>query len=123
MNYQELKEKASKGPFEVEFSQEGGYDCMSDAYGIMGDSGRIDIDLSSFGQERCTEPTAKTKEKAGATALLTAHTLNHFDALLGVLGKIADPNADITDINGRSLGRYYEDIAEKALNQAQEVTQ
>ena len=99
--YKELKEEASQGPFEVDdralYNQDGLVATIEDPLGCG-----MELDY------------------AEENAQLIAHTLNHFDALLEALEKIADPNAPVPN-DGRSIERYYEDIAMEALKDAQTV--
>jgi hypothetical protein len=58
----------------VKFSEMGGYDCMTDAFHVFDDRGRIVVvvDLACFGQKHCEPATSEQLIAAGATARLIA---------------------------------------------------
>jgi len=100
MQYEELKEKASKGPFDMKLTPEGYYIDDKDGKPIAWEVGTLN-------------------------AQLIAHTLNHFDKLLEALGEIERIDFLLTakfpeDLKGITaiLNKAY-----KTLKEAKEVAQ
>lgn len=66
------------GPWGAQFSYEGGYDCMTDAWHISASVGGrwpapiATLDLRHYGQTSCDTASEMTKEKADADARLIA---------------------------------------------------
>jgi len=64
-------------PWTSTFEENGGYDCMTDAFYIKDSNGELItvVDLSDFGQERC-EPSEQATKIAKAVADLIVNSVN-----------------------------------------------
>lgn len=90
------------GPWHYQFSEHGGYDCMTSAYEILGYTGyRIaKIDLDHFGQEHCEPATPEQLQKAEQYARLIAAAPELLQALEIALEQLKE---DYEDINNERI--------------------
>lgn len=66
----------------VEYSESGGYDCMTGAWTIKSGSQRIHIDCGDFGQKTCDWESDHAKDcinKAKGFARFVMHALNAYE--------------------------------------------
>ena len=78
-----MSEKFTSGPWQMEYIQDGGYDCMSDSFKVCSAEQIIfEIDLAYYGQEACGEPSVSTLGLAQANAHLLAAAPDMYEALL-----------------------------------------
>jgi len=114
MKYEELKEKASKGPFFIQTGTD-----------IYDNHGNYILD--------CYAEHDLSYENSEANAKLIAHTLNHFDKLLeaveGVVKNSYEAGVMITEIEPYEMTEYdimikpLWDKLDKTLKEAKEVAQ
>jgi hypothetical protein len=75
----------AKQTWVAEYGEMSGYDCMSDAYVVKDQHATVAVlDLSDYGQESCTPPTADVLARAEANARLIAAAPDMLAALLRV---------------------------------------
>lgn len=106
--------------WEVEFSENGGYDCMTDAWRIKPEgslASLFSVDIGSFGQRSCGEATAEQLAKSKRVADLAGaapELLSALKALTDATEKADNPS----DMGIGTTAPEYE-AARRAIDKAE----